>query len=173
MHEPEQLFLEDDGTIPNSALPLLLYRDAFDASGRPDPAAWLEDTFAGNNWRNAWRNGVYSYHHYHSITHEVLGVYAGRARLQLGGPQGEELEVEAGDVIVIPAGVAHKKLGGSGDFGVVGAYPSGSSYDLKRGREGERPEADRNIAGVPVPSADPLQGRDGPLVTIWSAAGAG
>lgn len=168
MQEPETLFFEDDGDIPNSKLPLLLYRQAFGRDNEDDAAAWLEDTFADNDWGNAWRNGVYDYHHYHSITHEVLGVYSGRARLQLGGEQGTAVEVKAGDVIVIPAGVGHKRLQSSGDFGVVGAYPGGSGYDLKKGRDGERPEADRNIANVPLPGADPLQGERGGVVTIWA-----
>src|SRR5437870_8580248 len=35
------------------------------------------------------------------------------------------LDVQSGDVIVIPAGVAHQKLDASSDFAVVGAYPDG------------------------------------------------
>ncbi|SMO85037.1 cupin domain-containing protein [Fodinibius sediminis] len=159
-------FFVDDGDIPNSKWPALLYQDVFEARGA-DGASWLEKRFADNNWTNAWRNGVYDYHHYHSTSHEVLGVYAGSARLQLGGEKGREIEVVAGDVIVIPAGVGHKNLGSSPDFGVVGAYPDGSSYDLKMGRKGERPQADRNIAAVPVPSTDPLQGTDEGVPTIW------
>lgn len=164
--QPEQLFLEDDGDIPNNKLPLLLYRKAFNKQG-PEGARWLEEHFAGNNWLNAWRNGVYSYHHYHSTSHEVLGVYAGSAKLHLGGEQGQKVDVEAGDIIVIPAGVGHKNLGSSQDFGVVGAYPNGSSYDLKTGKSGERPQADKNIAQVPVPSTDPLSGSKGGVAEIW------
>jgi uncharacterized protein YjlB len=69
--------------------------------------------------------------------------------------------------VVIPAGVAHKRLQSSPDFGVVGAYPQGQMWDMCYGREGERPETDRNIAGVPDPERDPIFGAHGPLCEIW------
>lgn len=165
--QPEKLFLRDDGSIPNNKLPLLLYRNAFSKRGA-EGARWLEEQFREHNWTNAWRNGVYSYHHYHSTSHEVLGVYSGSAKLHLGGEQGQKVEVQAGDVIIIPAGVAHKNLGSSRDFRVVGAYPDGNSYDLKTGKESEHPQADKNIAAVPMPSADPLLGQSDGLTEIWN-----
>ena len=63
----------NDGSIPNSKLPLLLYAGEFSATGN-EGAEWLEKTFARHGWTNSWRNGVYPFHHYHSNTHEVLGV---------------------------------------------------------------------------------------------------
>lgn len=163
--EPETMVFEDDGKIPNSKLPLLIYRDVFPA--RDDKgAAWLEQKFAENDWTNAWRNGIYDYHHYHSTSHEVLGVYAGSGLLHLGGEQGQRVNVEAGDVIVIPAGVGHKCLEDNG-LKVVGAYPDGRSYDLKEGLKDERPEADENIAAVPLPATDPLYGKSRGLPDHW------
>lgn len=163
---PQTIYLKDDGVIPNSKLPLLVYRNAFSSRGF-DGASWLERCFESNGWTNSWRNGVFSYHHYHSNTHEVLGVYSGSARLKMGGEQGETIVVHAGDILVIPAGVSHKNLESSPDFRVVGAYPDGSSYDLMTGMPGERPGADRNIASVPVPDTDPLTGREGGLTEAW------
>lgn len=163
--KPETFYFEDDGSIPNNDLPLLIYRDAFSERGNSG-AEWLERTFANNNWTNAWRNGVYPFHHYHSTSHEVLGIYSGEAKLHLGGEQGEKLDVKAGDIIVIPAGVGHKNLG-SENLGVVGAYPNGSSYDLLRGEPDDRPETIENIESVPLPSRDPLLGKDGGVVEIW------
>ena len=165
--EPEQVYFEDDGKIPNSKYPLLLYRNAFSERGH-EGAAWLEARFKENNWTNAWRDGVYSFHHYHSTSHEVLGVYSGHALLHLGGEQGVKVEVKAGDVVIIPAGVGHKNLG-SENFGVVGAYPEGRNWDLLKGFPGERPQADENIAALPVPATDPLLGEGKGLVGIWSA----
>lgn len=164
--EPKQLFFEDDGKIPNNKFPLILYRNAFeDRGGRG--ASWLENKFASNNWTNSWRNGIYSFHHYHSTSHEVLGIYAGNALVHLGGEQGEKVAVEAGDIIIIPAGVGHKNLESKG-LGVVGAYPDGRSWDLNRGLPGERPAADRNIEALPIPQADPLLGPRNGIVKIWS-----
>jgi uncharacterized protein YjlB len=164
--QPEQFRFQDDGTFPNSVLPLLVYRRALTADEQ-DLAPAFEERFAENDWCNSWRNGVYSFAHYHSNTHEILGVYCGAATLRLGGEDGRNVEIESGDVIVIPAGVAHQKLEGSGDFAVVGAYPDGREWDLLRGRPGERPEADQKISALPIPDNDPIYGADGPLRQIW------
>ena len=163
---PEVIFFQDDGTIPNSNYPLLLYRNAFSETGSAG-ASWLEKRFSANNWTNSWRNGVFPYHHYHSISHEVLGIYSGSALLHLGGEKGQKVRVQAGDIIVIPAGVGHKRLEASTDFGVVGAYPDGQDYDVLRGEPGDRPGADKNIAAVPLPKTDPLLGKEGELTRFW------
>jgi len=162
--QPIQHFFKDDGKIPNSRYPLLIYKNAFPRKGT-DGAAWLEKRFQENNWTNSWRNGIYSFHHYHSTSHEVLGVYSGSATVHLGGEQGEKIKIEAGDIIVIPAGVGHKNLGGE-DLGIVGAYPEGRSWDINRGNPGERPGTDKNIAALPIPATDPLMGKNG-LPQLW------
>jgi len=164
--EPQRLYFKDDGIIPNSAYPLLLYHNVFPPRGDAG-ADWLEEKFARNNWTNSWRWGVYPFHHYHSNTHEVLGVFSGTALLHLGGEQGERIGVQAGDIIIIPAGVGHKCLGNSSDFTVVGAYPDGLHPDLNRGEKGERPKTDKNIAAVPFPATDPLLGKHNGLIGIW------
>jgi uncharacterized protein YjlB len=166
--EPEQFRFRDDGIFPNSVLPVLLYRQAFTEA--EDRASVVEQRFAENDWTNSWRNGVYSFAHYHSTTHEVLGAYGGAATLRLGGEHGKNVEVHAGDVIVIPAGVAHQNIGASADFAVVGAYPDGREWDLLRGRPGERPKADHNIAALPIPDNDPIYGPEGALPQIWKFA---
>jgi uncharacterized protein YjlB len=81
----------------------------------------MEERFLANHWTNSWRNGIYTFHHFHSTSHEVLGIYRGSASVRLGGEHGQDLIVEAGDVVVIPAGVGHKNLGATRQFGVVGA----------------------------------------------------
>jgi len=68
---------------------------------------------------------------------------------------------------VIPAGVSHKNLGDSPDFGVVGAYPEGQTPDLCSGKKNERPKADQNIAWVPLPQRDSVYGQEGPLKRHW------
>jgi uncharacterized protein YjlB len=163
--------LKDDGIYPNNErLPLLAYQAALRLPEH-NPAAVFEALFGTHQWSGSWRNGVYGTHHYHSTAHEVLGVYGGAAQVQFGGEQGVVLSVSAGDVVVIPAGVAHKNLGASGDFRVVGAYPRGQRWDLCYGEPGERPGADQNIARVPLPEADPIYGTNGPLIEHWSKQG--
>lgn len=161
---------DDDGVFPNSRLPLLVYAAAI-APAEAAPEAF-EALFAANGWPPAWRYTVYPFHHYHSSAHEVLGIAAGHARLQLGGPKGRAFGVRAGDVIVIPAGVAHQQLSRSDDFLVVGGYPAGAAArDLLKGKSGERPDADRRVAAVPIPASDPVAGASGPLLEQWRTMG--
>jgi uncharacterized protein YjlB len=164
----EQFKFKDDGVYPGSVLPLLLYRAAI-TEEIEDRARLLERRFAQNDWRNSWRNGVYGFAHYHSTSHEVLGVYHGSAELRLGGDHAKTVEVRSGDVILIPAGVAHQSITASQDFAVVGAYPDGRQWDLLRGLPGERPKSDRTIAALPIPDYDPIYGAEGPLRQIWKA----
>jgi uncharacterized protein YjlB len=152
----------DDGGFPNSALPLIVYRAALPA----DPAI-MERTFAANDWSNSWRDGIFDYHHFHSTSHEVLGVAAGEVRVAFGGPAGQAVTVRAGDVVVIPAGVGHRNLGQSEDLLVVGAYPGGRDYDLRRGDPAEHAAAVRAIAAVPMPQSDPVAGRAAGLLELW------
>ncbi len=163
---PQAHLLGDDGIFPNNELPILFYKNAIPLP-EPDPASAFEQRFAGNGWSGSWRNGIFPYHHYHSTGHEVLGIYSGTARVRLGGDDGIEQTLHPGDVVVIPAGVAHKNLESSSDFGVVGAYPGGQWPDMNYGKPGERPEADRNIESVPLPEKDPVSGKNGPLIVHW------
>jgi uncharacterized protein YjlB len=168
MNELIHYLLKDDGAYPNNErLPLLVYQGVLNLS-EDNPAGSIEDLFAANGWGSSWRNGIYGYHHYHSTAHEVLGVYSGSARVQLGGEHGVTLSVSPGDVVIIPAGVAHKNLGASQNFRVVGAYPRGQSWDMNYGNADERPRADQNIARVPLPGSDPVYGADGPLFDHWT-----
>jgi uncharacterized protein YjlB len=167
--QPHAYVLQDDGTFPGNRLPALVYGQAV-ALPAHDPAAAFEALFAKHGWTDSWRNGVYTFHHYHSVAHEVLGIFAGHVRVQLGGDKGVTVTAKAGDVLVIPAGVAHKNVGASDDFRCVGAYPDGTSPDMKYGKPGERPAVDRAIARVPLPQTDPVAGAAGPLVSLWQKA---
>ncbi len=156
----------DDGIVPNNAtLPLLVYRGAIPAGS--DPAARCERMFAAHGWPDAWRNGIYGHHHYHSTAHEALGIARGEARVRLGGDGGESVELHAGDVVVIPAGVAHKREAASGDLLVIGAYPKGQRPDLCRAEAATHDRALAAIAAVPLPAADPVTGGAGPLLECW------
>ena len=72
---------------------------------------------------------MYRESHYHSTTHEGLAIFRGNARLRFGvsnddnASDGVELNVKVGDVLVIPAGVAHCALTESGGFTMIGSYP--------------------------------------------------
>jgi uncharacterized protein YjlB len=163
MTGPLTFAFADDGVIPNSRLPLLVYRAAVPA----DPAA-IERVFAANQWPPAWRDGAHPFHHFHSNTHEALGVARGTATVLFGGPSGQELTVSAGDVVVVPAGVGHCNKSQSADLLIVGAYPDNAPRpNLHRGNPVEHDAVTRNVAAVALPGADPVAGGAGPLLRLW------
>jgi uncharacterized protein YjlB len=159
--------LRDDGTFPNSRFPLLVYKKVLQLDESDVGEDAVKEVFETNGWVNAWVDGIYDFHHYHSTAHEVLGVIRGSALVMFGGPNGVAVPLEKGDVVVIPAGVAHKSETSDDDFTCVGAYPEGQEYDIRKGKKNDRPETDRNIEQVPLPLADPVFGIDGPVLKHW------
>lgn len=165
---PETFLLDRHGWVPNNPdLPVLHYREGLQKlhALAPDDA---EAVLARNGWPAGWRGGIFPYHHYHSTAHEVLAVFAGRARVILGGPGGREVDLKAGDVAVLPAGTGHCLVEANAGFRIIGAYPSGQDWDMCR----DAPDAAtlRRIAEVPCPASDPLEGRYGALPKLWSKA---
>jgi uncharacterized protein YjlB len=167
--DPLAFVYADDGAIPNNPeLPFLVYPKAIDLRVRTDPAEVIEEIFRANGWDdNMWRNGVYPFPHYHSMIHEVLGVARGRARVRFGGRDGDEIDLEPGDVAVLPAGTGHQRISASPELLVVGAYPASGRYNLCRGSRAEHARALKTIPLVPRPETDPVYGPDGPLLELW------
>ena len=164
---PRIFVFEDDGFIPNHPRwPLIVYKDAVRLSRNLDPASVLEELFDSHGWGSSWRNGIYGYAHYHSGTHEVLGIARGTAEVQFGGVNGSVLGLEEGDVAILPAGTGHRRLNASADLLVVGAYPPGGRYDECRS-EKDRDRAIPGIKVVPRPRQDPVYGEEGPLIHFW------
>ncbi len=167
---PLTFIFNDDGKVPNNpALPALVYKNAVDLGKSIAPAAEIEDLFRANGWGHGqWRDGIYPFVHYHSMIHEALGIAQGRVKVQLGGPHGEVFDLVAGDVVVLPAGTGHQRLSASDDLLVIGAYPPEGTYNLCRGgNPAERDKALNTISKVPVPTSDPVIGKNGPLPLLW------
>jgi uncharacterized protein YjlB len=142
--------------------PALLYRGALE--GEADAARAFERAFGANGWPPQWRDGIYGFHHYHTLGHEALGCAAGRARVMLGGPEGTEVAVAAGDAMVLPVGTGHCLVEGSADLLIVGAYPTGQAGDICRGPASEAMLA--RIRALPAPASDPL-GAEGGVTELW------
>src|SRR5215203_527377 len=136
----DTFIFKDDGSVPNSRLPLIVRQGAITPDAT-DPASAFERTFAKNGWTKSWRDGIFDYHHYHSTAHEALGV---------------------------PAGVGHARISQSDDLLVVGAYAEGRDWDIIRATDaGAIGAARQRIAQVPLPEADPVDGASGPLMKLW------
>ena len=164
---PEAVHLPENGWMPNNPhLPVLLYRNVLQTTG--DAATACESLFQANGWPPQWRNGVYTFHHYHSTAHELLGFTRGQARLVLGGEGGREFDIHAGDVLALPTGTGHCELSCSADFQVIGAYPPGQHWDICRAA----PDAAmrKRMAAVPFPASDPVSGAGGALASLWRPA---
>jgi uncharacterized protein YjlB len=149
----------------NSRLPLLIYKKplTFSKTTTKEVQKFLET----NHWKNSWVNGIYDYHHYHSNTHEALIIFSGTCNVQIGGPEGNTYEITEGDVVIFPAGVAHKSLSASNDFVCIGAYPFDNDYDMQYGLATEHPKVDKNINQIKLPEMDPIFGKDGLLLQYW------
>src|SRR5580704_5984044 len=159
--KPLTFVFEDDGLVPNNRVPVLVYQRAIDVDN-DHPEKTIEGLFGANGWGEMWRNGVYDYLHYHATVHEALGIARGHARVRFGGDHGQEVEIAAGDVAILPAGTGHQCLSASRDFSVVGAYPPGPPMDLVRPTSGAHAKALKTIAMVALPKTDPVMGKDGP-----------
>lgn len=154
----------EDG-IPNSRLPLIVYRNAL--SGGTRSADGCASLFQQNGWQGTWVNGVFPYWHYHPLAHEVLGCVAAGARIGFGGDGGMETDFTAGDVVLIPAGVGHKRLSQKPGFLVVGGYPPGQNSAISQAGDLDIQIAMEKVGAVPVPQSDPVTGKSGALHRFW------
>lgn len=138
----------------NDKLPLLVYKGAFVLKPEDSPAVIINH-FKKNGYINSWVGDVYDYDHFHTNTHEVLAVFSGNAEILFGGLHC--IDVNRGDVMIIPAGVAHKKLKSDNNFKCVGAYPEGSKFDLNKTKQ---VDDNAKISQVGIPDMDPVYGSD-------------
>lgn len=159
------------GGVPNSPLPVLIYHRVIPPDA-VDNADYFEHLFNANGWPPQWRYGVYTFTHFHSNTPEALGVFSGAAKLQLGGEKGVIVEVNIGDVILLPAGVGHKQISANEDFMMVGAYPPGVKADLCHDEPAKLKERTLAVAKVPLPESDPVTGHSEGSIQLWHKAAA-
>ena len=165
--EPDSYILDGNGRIPNSDLAMLVYHGALTTS-----VEQFEQDLRANDWIPEWHSsiGLYPAHHFHSDAHELILVSRGELLGEFGGPGGLRLHLQAGDVIVIPAGVGHFGLEISDDLRLTGAFPVGYAiHDFRLGYASEYAQVFTASRAVPVPSHDPLFGPTGPLVGLWQA----
>lgn len=126
MVEVKKYHLPPTSLIPNSPQPILHY-PGFIPEQERGHAEKVYARFTENGWQTQWifRYGPSQSSHYHSTAHECMAVLTGSATIRFGvadtatdldenthgcGKEdgGVEVHANAGDVFVIPAGVAHK-----------------------------------------------------------------
>jgi len=157
-----KLYFEKAEDVPNSPLPVVLIRSAIAPNTR-NKGRRFREAFRRNGWTGIWTDTIYDYTHFHSNSHEVLGVAEGNVTLLLGGDAGRSIHLTAGDMLAIPAGVGHRRVGEAAHLKVIGAYPHGQShFNMKR--------KGRAVPRVKLPDTDPFYGPAGPLMRSWKIA---
>ncbi|KAH8896208.1 hypothetical protein GQ53DRAFT_680844, partial [Thozetella sp. PMI_491] len=164
-------FLRPALDAPNNRLPILHYRDVLP---KPHSEESTTEFLTSNKWEKRGTWGHIGIRHFHPNSHECYGIFRGSSKLLLGqissGTGGLELDVKAGDVIVLPAGTAHSSLESSEDYRYIGVYPE--NCQRWRNEIGKKPAASffETIRRVGFPEADPVYGDDGPLTRIWHSS---
>jgi uncharacterized protein YjlB len=166
--EPQSIFFSQDEKIPNNQnLPVLIYRQVIERQ-TADKDRIFKRHFEKTGWRGGWTGVIFDYHHFHPNAHEALAIAKGHVSVLLGGESGKEFDLEAGDLLVLPAGTGHKMASQSESLVVVGAYPPGQQdYEICKSIS-ECPDAKERIERLPLPSSDPFYGR-GPLLNLWKS----
>lgn len=217
MVEVKKYHLPPTALIPNSPYPLLHYPGLLSEqlSTSSNIAPQVHELFRQNGWKTHWifRYGHTQESHYHRETHECMAVLSGSATIRFGVADtdpdleksthgnakedgGVEIHAHAGDVFILPAGLAHKThdttpakefallTPGNGrgvaaddpvealekiqldGFTMIGAYPDGGKWDYAVG--GEDAGHYDQVWSVPKPESDPVLGRDEMgLVGLW------
>lgn len=164
------IYLTENEPYPNNSLPVLFYEDGLSDTLEGDYTS--EDVlkfFEYNGYTHGWTSIIEDRHHFHSHAHEALAITKGEVTVQLGGQNGEIQILRKGDVVLLPAGVAHKRLDGTEIFEVVGAYPSnGDILDMQYGDASDYEKIKENIEKVPRPLTDPVTGNPGNMDAYWS-----
>ncbi|KAI0457173.1 RmlC-like cupin domain-containing protein [Xylaria acuta] len=155
--------------IPNTSIqrkPLLIYKSVFSNATASEVESLLSDTGVVTP---QWRATMYTTSHFHSTSHEVLGVSNGKATVCFGhegNPGKVTCDLEKGDLAIIPAGVAHRLLEVlEGDFEMVGSYPKGYNWDMCYGTRAEEGRIG-TIKELPWFDRDPVYEGKGPVLDV-------
>lgn len=166
----EPIFLDENEPFPNNPLPVLYYENVLESVfGEDFSGDDVLELFKNNGFVNGWTGGILDRHHFHSNAHEALACSAGELRVQLGGPQGRMFTIRKGDVLLLPAGTAHKKLEATEEHEIIGAYPlNDSEYDMQYGDADNYEAIKESIANVAMPHTDPVTGSPSHIEEYWN-----
>ena len=166
-----------DGHVPNSPLPVVVYKNAIDftTTNLEEAKSAIGKLARRHGWYLDWAeaDAVFQKTHYHSTAHEVLIVFDGIAKIKLGGKYGSSQCLQKGDMIFIPAGVGHMRICSHENFTVLGLYPNGQKWDLQWAGKSNYHSSLRRIRKVPFPKVDPIIGKTLPKQENLSLVGYG
>ena len=109
--EPETYYLQPTRYVPNSNLPVVLYRGVLGTTPTPES---IRSLIEPNKWIRGGQWKTYPTAHFHSVSHECYAVFQGKSTFRLGkspidpdtNENGEKLGcevlLERGDIIVLP-----------------------------------------------------------------------
>lgn len=166
----DTIYISENRPFPNHTFPVLYYENVLtDVLGEEYTPEDVLALFERNGYTDGWVNIIMERHHFHSTAHEALACTRGEVRVQLGGPHGKMLTFRKGDVLLLPAGTSHKKLDGTENCQVVGAYPPHSiKKDFQYGEDHVYDEMKDNIANVEKPLTDPVTGSPAHIDKYWT-----
>lgn len=153
---------------PNTSLqkkPLIIYHKAFQNLSASKIESHLQSVGVVEP---QWCYTMYAQSHFHSTTHEVLSIASGSAKCCFGhedNPGRIEPVLEQGDVVIVPAGVAHRLMEDYGGFQMVGSYPVGKNWDMCYGKSGEEDKI-KGISSLAWFERDPVFGDQGPCLEV-------
>lgn len=108
--EPETFYVKPTPHVPNSRLPVVVYRGALKDTSPENILATIEP----NGWLKGGQWKTFKTVHFHSNTHECYGIIKGSSTYRLGkssvdadydedgNPNGTTFFAQAGDVFVLP-----------------------------------------------------------------------
>ncbi|KAL9086625.1 MAG: hypothetical protein Q9165_007068 [Trypethelium subeluteriae] len=158
--EPEKFYVRPTPHVPNSKLPILVYRDVLQDTS---PETILS-TIEPNGWLKGGQFKTYPVPHFHCLAHECYGIIKGSSTYLLGksplDPETDEHGNSNGILLHVKVGDVFAPL--------IGEY----RYDMNWGKESpeETTKLAQQAATTPVPELDPLYGLGGPLPEIWNRA---
>ncbi|KAI9375489.1 hypothetical protein BJX61DRAFT_531558 [Aspergillus egyptiacus] len=171
---PNTYYLPPTDYAPNNPLPILHYQNVLP---QPRTEDGVTKFLTANKWEKRGTWGPIWQSHFHPNSHECYGVFQGSSTLLLGAAGddgtsdvGLRVTVHAGDVVVLPAGTGHSSVESTVDYRYIGVYPTGcprwrNEFGTRRiDSKSFRDE----IAGVGFPEEDPVYGKNGPLIQLWS-----
>ncbi|MEY8292989.1 cupin domain-containing protein [Carnobacteriaceae bacterium 52-44] len=165
----EPIYLSENEPYPNNTLPVLYFENVLaSALGDDYTGDDVLQLFTNNGYTGGWKGGIKDRHHFHSTAHEALACTEGELRVQFGGQNGEILTIRKGDVMLLPAGTAHKKLDATEKHEIIGAYPlNDSDYDFQYGDASDYEAIKESIQNVNIPDTDPVTGAPSNIQQYW------